>query len=312
MEMEISHGLVIKSTGSWYDVLKEDGEMVSCQMKGKFRLKGLKTTNPIAVGDRVQFIMNDDGSGVITTIEDRKNYIVRKSVNLSKQMHIVASNVDTAYLVVTLSEPRTSLGFIDRFLVSAEAYRIPVVLLFNKADLYDEDELGLMGYYMSIYQDIGYPCQAVSALEGDGVEHVQAHMKGKISMVSGHSGVGKSTLINRLIPGVDIRTSEISESHGKGRHTTTFAEMHPLPNGGFIIDTPGIKGFGLVDIPKTDLHHYFPEMFKLLPECRFHNCLHLNEPGCAVKAAVENGTLSEERYHNYLMMYNDDETASYR
>lgn len=312
MDMETENGLVIKSTGSWYDVLREDGSLVSCQIKGKFRLKGLKTTNPISVGDRVQFILNEDKTGVITHIEDRKNYIVRKSVNLSKQMHIVASNVDTAYLLVTLSEPRTSMGFIDRFLVSAEAYHIPVVLLFNKADMYDDEELDLMGYYMELYQAIGYPCQAISALEGDGVEHVQKHMKGKISMVSGHSGAGKSTLINRLIPGVDIRTSEVSESHGKGRHTTTFAEMHALPEGGFIIDTPGIKGFGLVDIPKTDLHHYFPEMFERLPDCRFHNCLHLNEPGCAVKAAVESGEVNAERYHNYLMMYEDDETASYR
>ncbi|MGB1031312.1 MAG: ribosome small subunit-dependent GTPase A [Flavobacteriales bacterium] len=305
-------GIVIKSTGSWYKVFTSDQEMIDCVMKGKFRLKGLKTTNPISVGDKVQFDMNEDGSGVIHTIEERKNYIIRKSVNLSKQAHIIASNVDRAYLVVTSSKPPTSTGFIDRFLITAEAYAIPVTLLFNKVDVYDERAFALMEGYKDLYEGIGYTCLAISATEKIGLEPLEAEMKDKISLFSGHSGVGKSTLINQLIPGVEIKTAEISDYHKKGVHTTTFAEMHLLPDGGFLVDTPGIKGFGLVEIPKEELHHYFKEFFELLPDCKFHNCLHLNEPGCAVKNAVNSGDVSVDRYENYLMMYHEDENDTYR
>jgi len=305
-------GIVIKSTGSWYKVYTDDREMIDCVMKGKFRLKGLKTTNPISVGDKVEFDLNEDGSGVIHAIEERKNYIIRKSVNLSKQAHIIASNVDRAYLVVTCSKPPTSTGFIDRFLITAEAYSIPVTLLFNKIDLYDDQAFALMEAYQTLYEGIGYTCLGISAKEGKGLEPITAQMTNQISLLSGHSGVGKSTLINKLIPGLEIKTAEISDYHKKGVHTTTFAEMHLLEQGGFLVDTPGIKGFGLVEIPKEELHHYFKEFFELLPHCKFHNCLHLNEPGCAVKKGVSNGEVSADRYENYLMMYHEDENDSYR
>ncbi|NQX90826.1 MAG: ribosome small subunit-dependent GTPase A [Flavobacteriales bacterium] len=305
-------GLVIKSTGSWYKVVAEDGDIIDCQIKGKFRLKGLRTTNPIAVGDQVQFQMEEDGTGVIHTIEDRKNYIIRKSVNLSKQAHIVASNVDKAYLVVTLKEPPTSMGFIDRFLITAEAYSIPVTILFNKIDVYDDKAIAKRDHYQQIYESIGYETMTISATRGDGLEALRDSMKSQINLMSGHSGVGKSTLINRLLPDVEIKTSEVSEYHKKGKHTTTFAEMHAMPKGGWLVDTPGIKGFGIIDIPKDELHHHFKEFFALLPECKFHNCLHLNEPGCAVKAAVNEGIISVERYESYLMMYHEDENDTYR
>ncbi len=300
-------GIVLKSTGKWYEVKGEDGDKYECQIKGKFRLKGIRTTNPIAAGDNVQFDLEDDGHGVIREIEKRKNYIIRKSVNLSHEAHIVAANLDQAFLIATLVQPVTSTGFIDRFLVTAEAYSVPVVILFNKSDIYTEDHWELFEYYQSVYNHVGHECIPISATTGEGLERVQSKMKGKINLVSGHSGVGKSTLINAIIPGVQIKTAEVSESHSKGVHTTTFAEMHELPEGGFIIDTPGIKGFGLVDIPKEELQHYFPDIFRILPECKFHNCLHLNEPGCAVKLAVEEGVLPEERYINYLAMYHEDE-----
>lgn len=300
-------GIVLKSTGKWYEVKGDDGERYECQIKGKFRLKGIRTTNPVAAGDLVEFDLEDDGKGVIRVIEERKNYIIRKSVNLSHEAHIVAANLDKAFLIATLVQPVTSSGFIDRFLVTAEAYSVPVVIVFNKSDLYGEQEWDLYEYYQSVYNHAGYECMAISAAREEGVDKLIKKMKGHTNLLSGHSGVGKSTLINALIPGLDIKTAEVSESHNKGVHTTTFAEMHELPDGGFIIDTPGIKGFGLVDIPKEELHHYFPEIFRRLPECKFHNCLHLNEPGCAVKAAVEEGELPEERYLNYLAMYHEDE-----
>lgn len=281
--------------------------MYACQMKGKFRMAGIKTTNPLAVGDRVAFELMEDGTGVIDTIHERKNCIIRKSVNLSKQAHIIASNVDRAFLVVTLETPPTSTGFIDRFLVSAEAYGIPTTIIFNKVDAYSEEANENLAYYKYIYGECGYEMLETSALKGVGIDAVSKSMEGNINMVSGHSGVGKSTLINQLIPGANIRTAEVSDFHFKGKHTTTFAEMHLLPNSGFIIDTPGIKGFGLVDIEKDELHHLFPEMFKLLPECKFHNCLHINEPGCAVRKALENEEIPEERYVNYLSMYNEEE-----
>lgn len=305
-------GLVIKSTGSWYKVESEESEMIDCQIKGKFRIKGLRTTNPLAVGDRVGFVMNEDGTGVIESIEERKNYIIRKSVNLSKEAHIVASNVDRAFLVVTLVKPPTSLGFIDRFLVTAEAYSIPVTILFNKVDVYDDEAFDKLDIYRSIYDSIGYTCMEISALTGYGMEALRESMESKINLLSGHSGVGKSTLINALIPGLEIKTSGISDAHSKGRHTTTFAEMHHMENGGYLVDTPGIKGFGLVDIPKEELHHHFPEFFERLSDCKFHNCLHINEPGCAIKAAVESGELPYQRYESYFMMFNDDESSPYR
>ncbi|MCH2197622.1 MAG: ribosome small subunit-dependent GTPase A [Flavobacteriales bacterium] len=303
----MQEGLVIKSTGKWCEVRQENGEIIDCQIKGKFRLAGIKTTNPIAVGDRVGFEIDVDGTGVISVIHDRQNYIIRKSVNLSKQAHIVASNIDHAFLIVTLAQPPTSTGFIDRFLVTADAYGVPVTIVFNKIDVYDEKAKTTQAELTQIYEDAGYAIAESVASEGTGVDALAEAMKGKINMVSGHSGVGKSTLINQLIPDADIRTAEVSEYHLKGRHTTTFAEMHELPSGGFIIDTPGIKGFGLVDLPKEELHHHFPEMFALLPECKFNNCLHINEPGCAVKQAVENREVSISRYENYLMMYHEDE-----
>lgn len=300
-------GLVIKSTGKWYEVFGDDEQQYVCQIKGRFRLQGLRTTNPISVGDRVHFEIDSDGFGVIDTIEDRKNYIIRKSVNLSKEAHIVACNVDRAFLVVTLERPRTSTGFIDRFLVTADTYNIPVTLIFNKIDEYDQEQMEDLEWMEDLYRFCGYDSLRTDALHGIGIPAVCGMMKDKISMISGHSGVGKSTLINQLVPGLTLKTAEVSDSHNKGKHTTTFAEMHPLPDGGWIIDTPGIKGFGLVDIPKEELHHHFPEMFRLLPECKFHNCLHINEPGCAVRKAVEETSIPPERYQSYLSMYNEEE-----
>jgi len=300
-------GLVTKTTGKFCDVLTDTGEVVTCQVKGKFRLKGLRTTNPLAVGDRVEFDINNDATGVVKRIEVRRNYIIRKSVNLSHEAHIVAANIDEAFLVVTLADPPTSTGFIDRFLVTAEAYGVPTTLVFNKTDAYDDSANELLEYYEQLYTICGYTTVRVSALNGEGLDGLTGRMSDKICLVSGHSGVGKSTLINALVPGLAIKTGETSTAHHKGRHTTTFAEMYRLPSGGFIIDTPGIKGFGLIDIPKDELHHHFPELFALLPECKFHNCLHLNEPGCAVRAAVEAHEIPEERYVNYLGMYHEEE-----
>ncbi|MCB0760998.1 MAG: ribosome small subunit-dependent GTPase A [Flavobacteriales bacterium] len=302
-------GVVVKSMGKWYAVRDGDGVMWQCRIRGKMRMKGLRHTNPIAVGDHViiEPEEGDEGQAVILEIEERKNYIVRRSVNLSKETHIVASNIDVAFLLVTIARPRTSLGFIDRFLVVADAYDIPTVIVFNKIDEYSEEERQVAGIYREIYEGIGYTCLDVSALHGQGVDEVADKMKGKQCMVGGHSGAGKSTLINAINPELNIRTSEVSDYHEKGKHTTTFAEMHELGNGGYIIDTPGIKGFGIVTIPRDQLHHHFPEMFDLLPECKFHNCLHLAEPGCAVKAAVESGAVAESRYNSYLSMYEEDE-----
>lgn len=305
--MENEQGVVVKSTGKWCEVLSEDGEIIDCQIRGKFRNEGIRTTNPVAVGDKVTFSVGEDGTGVVSEIHDRKNYIVRKSVNLSKHAHIVASNIDRAFLVVTLTQPPTSTGFIDRFLVTADAYGVPVTILFNKVDIYDQKAEEELAYYEYIYKSCGFPCFEISAKTGQGIAEVREVMKDHINLVSGHSGVGKSTLINRLIPGADIKIGEVSRFHHKGQHTTTFAEMHRLPDGGFIIDTPGIKGFGLVDLNKDELHHHFPEMFALLPECRFHNCKHVNEPGCAVQEAIEQGELPEERYVNYRAMLEEEE-----
>lgn len=313
----IEKGIVFRSTGSWYDVQASDGEVLKCNLKGKIRLKGIRSTNPIAVGDVVQFERTSsiDGTnigGTIIDIEPRRNFIARKSVNLSKESHIVASNLDRAFLIVTVAQPRTSSGFIDRFLVTAEAYGIPTTIVFNKIDLLDEESSIRQQELEEIYSSIGYDVLKVSAETLEGVDHLRSSLNKGTNLLSGHSGVGKSTLINKLIPGLDLKTSHISESHSKGRHTTTFAEMFIVPGGGFIIDTPGIKGFGLVTLEKETLNHHFPEMFKLLSDCKFNNCVHVGEPKCAVRSAVESGEISAERYSNYLEMYDTFEEGPYR
>jgi ribosome biogenesis GTPase len=304
-------GLVTKSTGSWYQVQTPNGQRFDCRIKGKFRIKGITTTNPIAVGDQVEFEQEPDlGTGVITKLHDRKNYIIRKAINLSKQAQIIAANLDQAFLVVTLASPRTSLGFIDRFLVTAEAYDIPARLIFNKLDLFSDEGLEILGAYKSIYEDIGYPCFQVSALEGTNVDEVVAELKDKVSLLSGHSGVGKSSLLNAIIPDLELRTHQISEWSDKGMHTTTFAEMFELPEGGFIIDTPGIRELGIIDIEKQELSHFFPEMRSRMHDCRFNNCRHINEPGCAVLEALENGEIEPSRYDSYLSIYHGNDTRA--
>lgn len=301
-------GLVTKSTGSWYSVRTENGKYFECRIRGKFRIKGIKSTNPISVGDHVDFELEEnEKTGVITDIHERKNYIVRKSVNLSKQTHIIAANIDVAFLLITVDNPPTFPGFIDRFLATAEAYNIPAVLLFNKIDFYNENQLELKQELMSIYTDIGYKCINISAKEYINIDKVKALMIDKITMFSGHSGVGKSTLINAIEPTLDIKTAEISLQHKQGQHTTTFAEMHELSFGGFIIDTPGIKGFGVVDFEPHQITDYFPEFFALKTHCKFNNCLHQKEPNCAVKKALENDEIAPSRYYSYLQMLSGDE-----
>ena len=306
-------GLVIKNTGSWYTVKTDDGgQLIDCKIKGNFRLKGIRSTNPVAVGDRVTIIPNAEGTAFITAIEDRRNYIIRKSSNLSKQSHIIAANVDQAFLVVTVNYPQTSTTFIDRFLASAEAYRVPVTLLFNKTDLLSEEELRYQQMMIDLYDTVGYQCLAISAETGEGIDQVMDMLTGKVTVLSGNSGVGKSTLINRLLPGVNLRTSDISDAHNSGMHTTTFSEMIPLPLGGYIIDTPGIKGFGTFDIEPEELTGYFKEIFRFSKECRFSNCTHTHEPGCAVLKAVEEHFISQSRYQSYLSMMEDKEESKYR
>lgn len=304
-------GLVIKSTGSWYQVHAEDGLNYDCRIKGKFRIKGIQTTNPIAVGDQVNFELEpNSGNGVIDKLHERKNYIIRKSINLSKQAQIIAANMDQAFLVVTLASPRTSLGFIDRFLATAEAYRIPAILIFNKLDLFNEAGLEILEEYKGIYERIGYPCYTVSALEGTNIGVIEGLLKDKTTLFSGHSGVGKSSLINALLPGQEIKTGEVSEASDKGQHTTTFAEMHTLPFGGYLIDTPGIRELGIFDIRPEELGHYFVEMRAMLNQCRFNNCRHVNEPGCAVIKAVEEGDIDVSRYESYLSIFHGNETRA--
>ena len=303
-------GTVYKSTGSWYLVKTQEGEAYNCRIKGKFRIRGIKSTNPVAVGDRVEFHVEEIGDetvGIISEIEDRKNYIVRKSVKLSKQIHIIAANIDQVFLLITLKEPKTYTIFIDRFLATAEAYDIPAVLLFNKIDVYQEEELDEVHDLMAIYSNIGYTCLEISAKTGKNLDRVIDLMKGKTSVFAGYSGVGKSTLINYVAPELNLRTSEISEQHLQGQHTTTFAEMYDLEIGGRIIDTPGIRGFGMVDMDKDEIGDYFPELLALKADCKFNNCLHLDEPKCAVKAALERDEISWSRYRSYVQMVTGEE-----
>ena len=303
-------GTVYKSTGSWYTIKAQNGSFYECRIKGKFRIGGIKSTNPVSVGDHVGFDIETKGDetvGIIHTIEERQNYIIRKSVNLSKQTHIIAANVDVAFLLITLNNPPTFTTFIDRFLVTAEAYHIEVVLLFNKSDVYDQDELAEIKYLAALYRSIGYTCIGISAKGGRNVEKVRELMKNKVSMFSGHSGVGKSTLVNALEPGLNLKTSKISEQHQQGQHTTTFAEMYDLSFGAQIIDTPGIKGFGVVEIEKEELGDYFPEFFERKEYCKFNNCLHIEEPKCAVKEALENEEIAWSRYKSYLQILEGEE-----
>jgi len=300
-------GLVIKNTGSWYTVRTDDGQLLDCKVKGNFRLRGIRSTNPVAVGDRVSV---SEGN-FITEIEDRRNYIIRKSINLSKQSHIIAANVDQTLLVVTVSRPQTSTTFIDRFLASAEAYRVPVVLIFNKTDLLDDDERHYQQMLIHLYETVGYECRAISAETGEGVDALLPMLQGKITLLSGNSGVGKSTLINRLVPGVNLRTAEISDAHQTGQHTTTFSEMITLGDG-YLIDTPGIKGFGTFDIEPEELTSYFREIFRFSQDCRFSNCTHTHEPGCAVLKALEDHYIAQSRYQSYLSMLSDKDESKYR
>jgi len=304
-------GLVIKSTGSWYFVRENSGKILHARIRGKFRLSNIQHTNPISVGDFVDYKIDNDGIAIITKIHERKNYIIRRSVNLSKKTHIIASNIDRAFLVVTVNNPKTSYGFIDRFLVTAEAYQIPATLVFNKMDAYNEEQLEIVEDYKFVYESIGYKTIEVSAHSGQNLEELKSELHGIISLVSGHSGVGKSTLLNALHPNLELKTSEVSDFNQKGQHTTTFAEMYEWPFGGFCIDTPGIKEFGLVDMEKEEIQNYFPEIFKLKNECKFDNCLHLNEPKCAVREAVENGEIAASRFESYLGVLEESQTNAF-
>ena len=306
------HGLVIRNTGSWYTVLADDGTTWEARAKGNFRLRGIRSTNPVAIGDGVTFHAVES-EALITDIDDRKNYVIRRATNLSKQSHILAANVDQCFLIVTLCQPETSTTFIDRFLASAEAYRIPVVLVFNKTDLLtSEDDRDFLSAMCRLYETVGYECLCVSAETGEGVDALRERLKGCITLLSGNSGVGKSTLINRLFPHLNLRPSDISDAYNTGRHTTTFSEMFPTGDGGYIIDTPGVKGFGTFDMEREEVGHYFKEIFKTAAQCRFNNCTHTHEPGCAVREAVERHDIAESRYASYLSMLGDKDEDRYR
>lgn len=308
----MQQGVIVKSTGSWYIIRNDEGLLVQSKIRGKLRLKGIRSTNPVAVGDRVHFEVDEAGVGQITGIEPRSNYIIRKSVNLSKAAHIIAANIDQAFLFVTLKEPETMPAFIDRFLVTAEAYHIPSILVFNKIDSYSPDELLVLREFEEIYRKIGYQCIEVSAIEGTGLNELKEMLKDKTTLLSGHSGVGKSTLINAIDPELNLKTLKISEANKTGQHTTTFAEMFPLKFGGFIIDTPGIKGFGLVDFNREEISERFPEMRALMDLCKYNNCSHTDEPQCAIKDAVDSGEIAWSRYDSYLKLYYGEQDDHYR
>lgn len=304
--------MVIKNTGSWYTVLTDGGSTVECKIKGNFRLKGIRSTNPVAVGDRVEIIRNQEGTAFITSICDRRNYIIRKSSNLSKQSHIIAANVDQAFLIVTVDYPQTSTTFIDRFLASAEAYNVPVTIIFNKVDLFKGDEERYLDMMVNLYETVGYTCLKVSAETEEGLQQLLPLLEGKKTLFSGNSGVGKSTLLNKIVPGAELRTAEISDAHNTGMHTTTFSEMLSIGDGGWVIDTPGIKGFGTFNMEPEEICGYFKEIFRFSKGCRFSNCTHTHEPGCAVRQAVEDHYIAESRYASYLSMLDDKEEGKYR
>ncbi len=313
------HGLVIRNTGYSYTVKSDAGSVFDCKVKGNFRIRGIRTTNPVAIGDRVTFIPQEVDSdieqarqGLITALDERSNYIIRKSTNLSKQSHIIAANIDRCFLVVTIRQPETPLQFIDRFLASAEAYRIPVTIVFNKIDLIDPEWQDYLDAVIRLYETIGYPCRRISAETGEGVEELRHELSGNITLLSGNSGVGKSTLINRLYPHLCLKTSEISDAYDTGKHTTTFSEMYEVDGGGYIIDTPGIKGFGTFDMKREEVGHYFKEIFLHSANCRFNNCTHTHEPHCAVREAVERHDIAESRYNSYLSMLEDENEEKYR
>ena len=305
-------GLVIKNTGSWYTVHTETGKDIESKIKGNFRLKSIRSTNPVAVGDWVQIEENKEGTAFITAIEERKNYIIRRASNLSKQSHIIAANIDCAMLIVTVNYPVTTTIFIDRFLATAEAYRVPVKLVFNKIDRYTDQAQAYMETLIPLYRTIGYPCLKVCAKNETGLEELQSDLQDRVTLLSGHSGVGKSTLINKMVPGVSLKTGTISEYHNKGMHTTTFSEMIALPQGGYLIDTPGIKGFGTIEMEGAEIAHYFPDIFRFATECKFNNCTHRHEPGCAVLEAVQAHWISESRYKSYLSILEDKNESKYR
>ena len=303
----MEQGIVIKSTGSHYRVLHGDGKITDCVIRGKFREKNLRTTNPVAVGDNVKFDFKpDSNTGIITELLDRRNYILRKATNLSKEFQIIAANVDHLFLMITIILPETPVEFIDRFLMTAEAYRVPATIIINKTDLYGEAETKRMEYLESLYTRIGYECLRLSIIKNQGLEILKTRMKGKINLLAGNSGVGKTTLINALNPALNLKTEAISDYHKQGKHVTTFPEMHPMPFGGFVIDSPGIRGFGVIDMEKNEIYHFFPEIFRTSKECRFYNCLHFDEPGCAVRDAVETGAIDPLRYRSYLNILNDN------
>ena len=306
------HGLVIKNTGSWYSIHTDDNRFVECKVKGSFRLKGIRSTSPVVIGDRVEIEENNEGTALITRINERRNYMIRRASNLSKQSHILAANIDLTALVITINYPRTTTVFIDRFLATAEAYRITALLIFNKIDIYDSDDTEYLDALFRLYTTIGFSCMRLSAVNGEGIEDLHQALSGKITLLSGHSGVGKSTIINKLLPDVNLRTGNISDYHKKGMHTTTFSEMIPLPGGGYIIDTPGIKGFGTLEMEGAEVAHYFPEIFKASANCRFNNCTHTNEPGCAVIKALDEQYISESRYRSYLNILEDKDNNKYR
>lgn len=305
-------GLVIKNTGSWYQVKTDEGNLIECKVRGNFRLKGIRSTNPVAVGDYVFITLNSEGTAFINEIEDRKNYIIRKATNLSKQSHILAANVDQVILIITVARPVTSTVFIDRFLAGAEAYRVPVVLLFNKVDDLNDDEMLYLDKLINLYETIGYQCYRVSAKFGQGLSAIMSALKDKVTLVSGNSGVGKSSFINAILPNLKLRTAEISDIHETGMHTTTFSEMYEIPDGGYLIDTPGIKGFGTFDMEEGEIGHYFKEFFFFSKDCKYGNCTHTHEPGCAVLKAIKEHLISESRYQSYLSMLEDHEEGKYR